>query len=318
MTLTLYVHSISIQGGVSETLEAVEVFVLSRTKKLKDGRFSRIAHLWKWANSVYSAEDIKASLNELDNKMQLHLQVLIAAQGQTQIRRQVEMAETLKNLSASMFAFSMSIPTQSHPAVLTATPTPAGSDVRRRQRHDSEARPQTELRASDSDFYSGRPVTSTRPSETGMRRSTGPKRYHGRAHQAAQSPSGVSAGDAPGCPPVESDAGVDSEEVDAIEPERLPLHADPSAGSSSNTTLLPLLSSDSHQSSDENAELDDADLVTLLKLRDRPVVFNGVNEYLEIAAHQFIFGSFVCACAMLCPRFEGLVFASGRLSFAVQ
>lgn len=63
------------QGGVSETLEEVEGFVLARTKKPKDGRFSKIASLWNRGNAVFSAEQIKASLNELDNKMQLHLQV---------------------------------------------------------------------------------------------------------------------------------------------------------------------------------------------------------------------------------------------------
>jgi hypothetical protein len=58
-----------------QTIEEVEAFVLAMTNRPSSNKFSRLRTLWHKASQVANADAIKASLNELDNKLHLHLEV---------------------------------------------------------------------------------------------------------------------------------------------------------------------------------------------------------------------------------------------------
>lgn len=217
------------------------------------------------------------------------------------------MADALKSLSSSMFAFSlpavsMSSQSLALPPLPEQAAPPSRFGVRGRVTRQPPHRRET-------GSIAGRSVTTTSPADPRISRVTGPRRSNGRPslgasesgeRQGSEGQSERRAGD-------ESDASPDSEEVDVDVRTPAPGDEKPTASTTlaSPDLRAPLLRVDSGSSAIET-DPDDADLVLVNSYERRERLY-GVIKYLEIAAHQFIIGAFICACAMLSPHQDGCV-----------
>lgn len=209
-----------------------------------------------------------------------------------------------------MFAFSLPapLPVQSFaPPLQPASVMPAVRQGLRDLRGVSRAR-----RFLATDSPAG-PSSTTSPADPSVSRVTGPRRSQGQTPRAATEHVAVTLGATEGRSLAydkviperrvsdEADSGLDSEEVDIDDDEVTPhgdvVHRAPRADAAPRSGMhAPLLRVDS--GGGDNPDAEDADLL-LVNSYEHTGWFYGITSYLEIAAHQFIVCTFICACAML-------------------
>lgn len=95
-------------SGLTDTLEEVEKYIVSQIPD-KEERTKKSKWFSKTSN-VLNADDIKAKLDELDEKLSKYLQVMTAAQGAAQLQKAAALEkqiEKLTQLTSNMFALSL-------------------------------------------------------------------------------------------------------------------------------------------------------------------------------------------------------------------